>query len=162
MDRNGGQMPDIQRCKLIQLSTVNDIRGNLTIIEASRNIPFDIKRVFYLYDVPENRPRGVHAHRSLHQLLIAASGSFDVSVCDGRHKKRYHLNRSFYGLYIPPMIWQGIYDFSSGAVCLVLASGYYDRSEYIEDFETYRKLAVWREAGALAPECKIEASGDGQ
>jgi dTDP-4-dehydrorhamnose 3,5-epimerase-like enzyme len=159
MDRNGG---DIRRCKLIQLSTVNDIRGNLTIIEASRNIPFDIKRVFYLYDVPENRPRGVHAHRSLHQLLIAANGSFDVSVSDGRHKKRYHLNRSFYGLYIPPMIWQGIYDFSSGAVCLVLASGYYDRSEYIEDFDTYRELVGAPEAGARSQECRIKVDGNGQ
>ena len=115
----------LQHCKIIDLPIIEDRRGNLTFIEGGRHIPFDIQRVYYLYDVPGGSQRGGHAHKGLHQLLIAMSGSFDILLDDGRTKFKYHLNRSYYGLYIPPMIWREIDNFSSGSVCMVLASEHY-------------------------------------
>jgi hypothetical protein len=126
-------------CTLINLPKITDARGNLTFIEGQRHIPFDIKRVFYLYDVPGGADRGGHALKSCHQFLIAISGSFDVILRDGAAEKRIHLNRSYYGLMIPPMIWREMDNFSSGSVCLVLASHRYDEADYYRDYEMYLK-----------------------
>lgn len=130
-----GPTPDrpLSRCEIIDFPKIEDPRGNLTFIEGGRHVDFDIKRVYYLYDVPGGAERGGHAHKGLHQLLIAMSGSFDVVVEDGFGAKRFHLNRSYYGLYIPPMIWREIDNFSSGSVCMVLASEHYDEDDYYRD-----------------------------
>jgi len=124
----------INRCKIIELPIISDPRGNLTFIEANRHIPFKIQRVYYLYDVPGGAERGGHAHKTLHQLIVATSGSFDVHLDDGCSKKTMHMNRSYYGLYVCPMIWREINNFSSGAVCMVLASNYYDETDYYRDY----------------------------
>ena len=120
----------INDCKIIDLPKIGEPRGNLTFIEGQRHVPFDIKRVYYLYDVPGGAERGGHAHKALHQLIVAISGSFDIVLDDGKEKKRFHLNRSYYGLYVCPMIWREMDNFSSGAVCLVLASNLYDEADY--------------------------------
>jgi WxcM-like, C-terminal len=112
----------IDKCSVLNLTKIADSRGNLTFIEGAEHIPFDIQRVYYLYDVPGGAERGGHAHRELHQLIIAISGSFDVHLMDGVHKKTITLNRPYMGLYICPMIWRELDNFSSGSVCLVLAS----------------------------------------
>jgi dTDP-4-dehydrorhamnose 3,5-epimerase-like enzyme len=127
----------IADCHFVDLPKVEDQRGNLTFIEASRHIPFEIKRVYYLYDVPGGSSRGGHAHRRLHQFIIAMSGSFDVVLDAGRGRQRFHLNRSYYGLYVPPMVWRELDNFSSGSVALALASDYFDESEYIRDYERF-------------------------
>ena len=127
----------IEACKIIELPKISDPRGNLTFIENSRHIPFDIKRVYYLYDVPGGADRGGHAHKALHQLIIAMSGSFDVTLDDGRSKKRFHLNRSYQGLYVCPMMWRNLDNFSSGSVCMVLASDIYDASDYYRDYDEF-------------------------
>ena len=124
----------INDCKIIQLPKINDQRGNLTFIEADRHIPFDIRRVYYLYDFPGGSSRAAHGHKKLHQLMIAMSGSFDVTLDDGSEKKTFHLNRSYFGLYIPPMMWRDLDNFSSGAVCMVLASEYYDELDYFREY----------------------------
>ena|ERR1039458_5040199 len=123
----------VNDCKVIELPRINEPRGNLTFVEACRHVPFDIKRVYYLYDVPGGAERGGHAHKQLEQLIIAMSGSFDVILDDGYEKKRVHLNRSYNGLYVPRMIWRELDNFSSGSVCLVLASNYYDEADYYRD-----------------------------
>ena len=128
-------------CKLIDLPKILDNRGNLTFIEATKHIPFEIKRIYYLYDVPGGASRGGHAHRNLQQFVIAANGSFDVITENGTNKKRFFLNRSYYGLYIPTMIWREMDNFSSGSVCLVLASEFYDEEDYIRDYREFKKLA---------------------
>jgi dTDP-4-dehydrorhamnose 3,5-epimerase-like enzyme len=120
-------------CKLIELPRIHDPRGNLTFVEGSHHVPFDIKRVYYLYDVPGGAERGGHAHKRLEQLIVAMSGSFDVILDDGYEKKRVHLNRSYNGLYVPRMIWRELDNFSSGSVCMVLASNYYDETDYYRD-----------------------------
>lgn len=130
----------LSKCKLIELPKVADQRGNLTFIEEDRHIPFLIKRVYYLYDVPGGETRGGHAHKQLHQFIIAASGSFDVILDDGFERKKFYLNRSYYGLYIPPMIWRELNNFSSGSICFVLASELYDEEDYIRDYETFKKM----------------------
>lgn len=124
-------------CKVVELPRVTDPRGNLTFIEAGRHVPFDIRRVYYLYDVPGGAERGGHAHRGLSQLLVAMSGSFDVLLDDGREKRRVHLNRSYFGLHICPMIWRELDNFSSGSVCMVLASAHYDESDYYRDYSEF-------------------------
>ena len=124
-------------CRVVELPRVTDPRGNLTFIEGSDTVPFAIERVYYLYDVPGGESRGGHAHKQLQQLLIAASGSLDVLVDDGTHRERFFLNRSYYGLYIPPMVWRELDDFSSGSVCLVLASRHYDADDYYYDYEQF-------------------------
>ncbi|MCW5619881.1 MAG: WxcM-like domain-containing protein [Burkholderiales bacterium] len=127
----------LERCQFVDLPIVHDPRGNLTFIEAQRHIPFDIKRIYYLYDVPGGSARGGHAHRALHQFLIAMSGSFDVVLDAGHGRQRFHLNRSYYGLYVPPMVWRELDNFSSGSVALALASDYFDESEYIRDYDRF-------------------------
>lgn len=127
----------INNCKIIELPKITDPRGNLTFVEGGRHIPFDIKRVYYLYDVPGGAERGGHAHKELHQLIIAMSGSFDVILNDGLEKRRFHLNRSYNGLYICPMIWRELDNFSSGSVCMVIASNYYDEDDYYREYTDY-------------------------
>jgi hypothetical protein len=129
--------PTISDCRLILLPKIADPRGNLTFVEGGRHVPFDFERVYYLYDVPGGAERGGHAHKSLHQFIIAMSGSFDVVLDDGTDKKRFHLNRSYYGLYISPMIWRELDNFSSGSVCLVLASNKYDENDYHREYAEY-------------------------
>ena len=124
----------IQECHLLEFPKIHDYRGNLSFIEGIKHIPFDIKRVYYLYDVPGGASRAAHAHKTLHQLLIAMSGSFDVTLDDGRDRRRFHLNRSYFGLYIPPMIWRDIDNFSSGSVCMALASDYFSEDDYYRDY----------------------------
>ena len=127
----------LEACRIIELPKIADPRGNLTFVEGGRHIAFDIKRVYYLYDVPGGADRGGHSHKNLHQLLIAMSGSFDVALSDGFQSRTQHLNRSYYGLYIPPMIWRDLDNFSSGSVCLVLASAAYDEADYFRDYQDY-------------------------
>jgi len=124
-------------CKIIELPRINDPRGNLTFIESQRNIPFEIQRVYYLYDVPGGAIRAGHGHRKLQQVIIAMSGSFDVLLDDGFEKGHFQLNRSYFGLYIPPMMWREINNFSSGSVCMVLASDYYDEADYYRDYRDF-------------------------
>ncbi|MGE5472459.1 MAG: sugar 3,4-ketoisomerase [Bacteroidota bacterium] len=128
---------NLHKCQVFDLPRINDPRGNLTFVEANRHVPFDFKRVYYLYDVPGGAERGGHAHKALHQLVIAMSGSFDIHLDDGHAKKTVHMNRSYYGLYISPMIWREIDNFSSGAVCMVLASDYYDESDYYREYDEF-------------------------
>ena len=129
----------IEHCRLVELPKITDQRGNLTFVEGGMHIPFDIKRVYYLYDVPGGSERGGHAHKELQQLIIAMSGSFDVVLDDGNEKKRFHLNRSYYGLYVPTMLWRELDNFSSGAVCMVLASNHYDEKDYFREYSDYLK-----------------------
>jgi hypothetical protein len=124
-------------CRLIDLPRISDSRGNLSFVEGNNHVPFDIKRVYYLYDVPGGSDRGSHAHKALHQFIVAMSGSFDVVLDDGRGQRRFHLNRSYFGLYVCPMIWRYLDNFSSGAVCMVLASAKYDESDYIRDYHQF-------------------------
>ena len=122
---------------MVDLPKITDPRGNLTFIEGNRHVPFDIRRVYYLYDVPGGAERGGHAHKDLHQLIVAMSGSFDVVLDDGKNKQRIHLNRSYNGLYVCPMIWRELDNFSSGSVCMVLASNHYDESDYYRDYNEF-------------------------
>src|SRR5260221_7166039 len=121
-------------CGLVHLPRIEDPRGNLTFIEAHCHVPFDIRRVYYLYDVPGGADRGGHAHKQLRQLIIAASGSFDVAVDDGRVRRSFRLDRAFLGLYVPAMHWRELVNFSSGSICLVLASAPYDETDYVRDY----------------------------
>ena len=127
----------LESCQVVNLPQITDTRGNLTFIEGARHVPFSIRRVYYLYDVPGGAERGGHAHKEMDQLIIAMSGSFDVILDDGSEKKRFHLNRSYYGLYVCPMIWRELDNFSSGSVCLVLASNLYDESDYYRNYDIY-------------------------
>jgi dTDP-4-dehydrorhamnose 3,5-epimerase-like enzyme len=141
---------NIDSCSLINLPEIKDARGNLTFIEGENHIPYKIARVYYIYDVPGGSERGGHAHKELHEFLIAMSGSFDVTLDDGKSKKVFHLNRAYYGLYIPPMIWRELDNFSSGSVCMVLASARYNESDYFRNYSDYVQ-AVQR----LQNECTI-------
>jgi hypothetical protein len=125
------------RCRLIELATVRDVRGNLTFVEGDESIPFEIRRVFYLYDVPVGESRAKHAHVSLEQVLIAAAGSFDVAMEDGSSRTIVTLDRPSVGLYVPHMIWSEIENFSPGAVCLALASDHFSEDDYIRDKDTF-------------------------
>ena len=127
----------LENCKIIELPKISDPRGNLTFVEGGNHIPFDIKRVYYLYDVPGGAERGGHAHKQLQQLIIAMSGSFDVVLDDGDKKQRFHLNRSYQGLYVGSMVWRELDNFSSGSVCMVLASNLYDEEDYYRDYAEF-------------------------
>lgn len=124
-------------CRIVELPRVTDPRGNLTFIEGGRQIPFDIARVYYLYDVPGGESRGGHAHQRLEQVIVAAAGSFDVIVDDGTETARFHLNRSYYGLYMPRLTWRELGNFSTGSVCLVLASLPYSEDDYHRDYDAF-------------------------
>jgi dTDP-4-dehydrorhamnose 3,5-epimerase-like enzyme len=132
---------NIYSCSVLELSRIHNPSGNITIVQSDSVLPFDIKRVYYLYDVPGGSERGGHAHKVLQQLIVAASGSFDVILDDGAMKKTVHLNRPNYGLLIVPGIWREIINFSSGAICLVLASEKYDPVDYIRQYDDF---LVWK------------------
>ena len=129
--------PTIDDCRLIPLPKISGPRGNLTFVEFGRHVPFAPKRVFYLYDVPAGQSRGAHAHRELHQVIVALGGGFDVLLDDGGGRRTVHLASPAEGLYIPPMIWSAESNFAPGSVCLVLASEFYDEAEYIRDYGAY-------------------------
>jgi hypothetical protein len=131
--------PTIYNCCVIELNKVHNRSGNLTSLEEQKDIPFDIRRLYYLYDVPGGADRGGHAHKELHQLIVAASGCFDIVLYDGKNRKVVELNRPYYGLYIVPGIWRELINFSSGAICLVIASETYDAYDYIRDYNEYLK-----------------------
>jgi len=133
-------MNTIDDCQITQLPKITDPRGNLTFMESDKHVPFTIKRVFYLYDVPTGADRGAHAHHALHQFLICLSGSFDVTLDDGINKKVVHLNRPWLGLHIPPMVWAAEVNFDPGSVCLVMASDFYTESDYIRNYADFIKI----------------------
>jgi hypothetical protein len=130
----------VNDCKIIQLSKIHNRAGNITIVENNLDIPFDVKRIYYLYDVPSNETRGGHAHKELYQLVIGASGSFNINLNDGRNNKTIFLNRPDFGLLIVPGIWRDLSDFSSGSVCLVFASEIYSENDYIRDYDEFITL----------------------
>ena len=127
----------VYECSIIELPKNENLAGNLTPVKGGENVPFNINRVFYLYDVPGGEDRGAHAHKECHQFLVAASGSFDVVLNDGMTKRTVTLNRPYYGLHIPPGIWAAEQSFSSGSICLVLASHKYDESDYLRNYKDY-------------------------
>jgi hypothetical protein len=126
---------------VIALPKITDPRGNLTVAEEMKNVPFDIARVYWTYDIPAGESRGGHAHRTCQEIIIAVSGSFDVTLDDGSHRQTYHLNHPYQGLYVGTGIWRTLDDFSSGAVCLVLASELFDEQEYIYDYDEFIRIA---------------------
>lgn len=127
----------LSNCTLITLPQIKDMRGNLTYIENNNNLPFRIQRVYYLYGMPTNTERGGHAHRQLHQLIVPLSGGFDIQLDDGTHTKTLTLNHPFIGLYICPMIWRIIYNFTPDSICLVLASELYDENDYFREYSGF-------------------------
>ena len=134
---NNNSKISINDCSIIKLPKLENRAGNISPIHGDIEIPFEIKRVFYLYDIPGGEDRGAHAHKECHQFLIAGSGSFNVLVDDGSNKRSFSLNRPYYGLHIPPGIWGAEIGFSSGSVCLVLTSHEYDENDYIRDYQKY-------------------------
>ena len=132
------KVPNVFNCDLLQFPKITNRSGNITPVTNSVEIPFDVKRIFYIYDIPGGESRGAHAHRECHQLLIAASGSFEVLLDDGKIQRIVQLNRSYQGLHIPSMIWASEINFSSGAICLVLASHKYEAGDYIRDYEIFK------------------------
>jgi len=131
----------VHDCNILDLPKVADPRGNLTFIEGEKHVPFEIKRVFFLYDVPTEEGRGAHAHKTLHQFLVCLSGSFDVQLDDGENRTSVHLNRPWRGLHIPPMVWAAEANFDAGSVCLVLASDVFNESDYIRNYEDFIRYA---------------------
>lgn len=127
-------------CTLIELDKHHHEKGNITVVTGNVNLPFDIKRVFYTYDIPGGEARGAHSHKECHQFVVAASGAFEVTLDDGKNKRTVLLNRPYYGLHIPPGIWAAEQGFSSGSICLVLASRLYDAEDYIRDYDVFLKL----------------------
>lgn len=129
--------PTVYDCSLIELPKIETVGGNITPVHPNINVPFDIKRVFYSYDIPGGEARGAHAHKECHQFLIAASGAYEVLLDDGINKRTVLLNRPFYGLHVPPGIWASEQAFSSGSICLVIASHGYSEEDYIRNYEDY-------------------------
>ncbi|MFA5156665.1 MAG: FdtA/QdtA family cupin domain-containing protein [Candidatus Omnitrophota bacterium] len=129
----------ISGCKLLRLPKIYDVRGNLTFIESKRHVPFDIKRVYYIYDIPGGAYRGAHAHKNSLELIIPLAGSFDIMLDDGRSQKVITLNMAYYGLYVPNLIWRELFNFSSGATCLVLASAPFSEKDYIRNYDDFIK-----------------------
>ena len=134
--------PSIDDCKVLALPKISDVRGSLTFVEGGKHVPFEIRRVFFLYDVPTEESRGAHAHHTLHQVLVCLAGSFDVAVDDGRLKTTIHLNRPWKALHVPPLIWAAEVNFDPGSVCLVLASDHFNESDYIRDYDNYLKVVA--------------------
>ena len=146
------QKSSVYDCVILPLNKIHNRAGNITIVEGNKNVPFDVKRIYYLYDIPGGEDRGGHAHKELRQLIVAASGSFNVLLDDGLNKKIVTLNRPDYGLLVVPGIWRELMEFSSGAICLVLASEVYDDTDYIreyDDFKSYRFTTVNSEHNEL-------------
>lgn len=135
-----GQSLETDPCRIIELPRIMDPRGNLTFIEGERHFPFKVRRVFWIYDVPGGEMRGSHAYRQNSELIIAVSGSFDVEVDDGTTVTRFQLNRSYYGLYLPPLHWRSLVNFSTNSLCLVLASEEYNETDYVRDLEEFRRI----------------------
>jgi WxcM-like, C-terminal len=135
----------LEDCRIIELPKIHNPQGNLTFIESSSQIPFDIQRVYHVYDVPGGAERGGHAHKELHQFIVAMSGSFDITLDDGKNKRKFHLARSYYGLYVCPMIWREIDNFSSGSVLMCLASNKYSEADYYRKYEEFMR-ARWAAA----------------
>lgn len=134
-------MTTVYDCSVIELSKHHsDRKGNISVVENDISVPFDVKRTYYLYDVPGGESRGGHAHKGLHQLIVAVSGSFSVTLDDGNIKRTYTLNRPYQGLLVVPGIWRTLDDFSSGAVCMVLASEGYSEDDYIRNYEDFLKF----------------------
>lgn len=131
---------NVYNCHVLSLSKIHNPAGNITIVEGESNVPFNIRRIYYLYDIPGGENRGGHAHKELFQLIVAASGSFEVLLDDGINKKIVRLNRPNYGLLVVPGIWRELFEFSSGAICMVLASHKYDETDYVRDYNTFLKL----------------------
>ena len=131
----------MQKVKLINLPKIEDPRGNLTFVEENNHIPFDIKRAYWIYDVPGGEVRGGHAYKKNKEFIIALSGSFDVIIKDGKTRKKFSLNRSYYGLYIPNMLWRSLENFSTNALAITLSSSLFDASDYIRDFNEFKQLA---------------------
>lgn len=132
----------IHDCKLIDLKKISTRKGAITSVYGGGHFPFQIKRVYYLYDVPGGESRGGHAHKTLQQLIVSIMGAFDVILDDGQEHKRIHLDRAYFGLYVPTMIWRELKNFSSGGICLVLASAPYDEKDYIRDYSEYLRLVT--------------------
>ena len=130
--------PTVYDCSVVELGKIENNQGNLTVVQSNQNVPFDVKRVFYLYDIPGGEARGAHAHKQCHQFLVAVSGCFEVALDDGVNKRTVTLNRPFYGLHIPPGIWAAEQEFSSGSVCLVLTSETFSEEDYIRDYEQFK------------------------
>jgi hypothetical protein len=130
----------IDHARIVDLKKITDPKGNLTPIESGVDVPFEIRRIYYTYDIPGGESRGGHAHLALQQLIIAVSGSFTVELDDGAERKSFYLNRSYYGLYIPPMLWRDLTNFSSGSVALVLASEHYDEADYIREYTAFVRV----------------------
>ncbi len=137
----------LERARILEFPKVPDARGNLTFIEGGNHVPFPIARVYYLYDVPGGATRGGHAHRALEVVILAITGSFDVTLDDGAGRRTFTLRQSNQGLYVPTMVWRELSNFTSGAICLVLASLPYDASEYIRDYDAFRTEARGRRGG---------------
>lgn len=131
---------NVYDCSIVPLNKIHNRAGNITVVEGESSVPFDIKRVYYLYDIPSGEERGGHAHHGLFQLIVAASGSFEVMLNDGQNKKIVRLNRPDFGLLVVPGIWRELFEFSSGSVCLVLASMKYSEDDYIREYEEFKKL----------------------
>lgn len=137
---DGHRTSRVEDCKLIELGKNHHANGNLTVVENEMQVPFDIKRVYYLYDVPGGEERGGHSHKALKQFIVAISGAFDVVIDDGINQRTITLNRPYQGLLIVPGIWRVINNFSSGAVCLVIASEHYDEADYVRDYQEFKQL----------------------
>lgn len=127
----------IYDCSIIELTKIHNRSGNITAVEGNNDLPFDIRRIYYLYDVPGGAERGGHAHKELQQMIVAASGCFDVILDDGKNRRVVELNRPYYGLHVIPGIWREIINFSSGAICLVLASHLFDNNDYIREYHDF-------------------------
>ena len=130
--------PTVYDCSVVELGKIENNQGNLTVVQSNQDVPFDIKRVFYLYDIPGGEARGAHAHKQCHQFLVAVSGCFEVVLDDGVNKRTITLNRPFSGLHIPPGIWAAEQEFSSGSVCLVMTSETFSEEDYIRDYEQFK------------------------
>jgi len=134
------KLSSIQDCKLIDLPKIEFRAGNITPVESWKEIPFKVKRLFYIYDIPGGKTRGAHAHKLCHQFIVAASGSFDILVDDGADQKVVSLNQPYHGIYVPPTIWSSQLNFSSGSICLVFTSHFFDELDYLREYKDFKLL----------------------